>query len=155
MNSMRQREGLFILIELQWISLVTLSQGVSSHLTLPKAPFKEKMVFFSSMVTSHLQINIGQNVATGFGGAIYSYIYGTQEISLEMLIFHSFSSCAINLISICAINSNYVTFIDNHALQGGHAIYATPIYNCINCASFCSSNSVVPHLYALLIYCQE
>ena len=86
------------------------------------------------------RVKFSRNVATGFGGAIYSYIYGTQEISLEMLIFHSFSNCAINLISICAVNSKYVTFIDNHAQQGGHAIYATPIYNCINCASFCSSN---------------
>ena len=81
------------------------------------------------------RVKFSRNIATGFGGAIYSYSYGAQndENSPKMISQNS-SDCAINFISDCDNGSVYsITLIDNHAQQGGHAIYATPIYNCINC----------------------
>ena len=87
------------------------------------------------------RVKFSRNVATGFGGAIYSY--GAQKYqNTPKLISQSFLNCTIGFIGNCpgfqipAVDKNSfsITLTDNHAQQGGHAIYATPIYNCINCA---------------------
>ena len=87
------------------------------------------------------RVKFSRNVATGFGGAIYSYSYGAQnDQNSPKKILQSSSDCAINFISYCFNGPvNLITLTDNHAQQGGHAVYATPIYNCINCAIFCFS----------------
>ena len=86
------------------------------------------------------RVKFSRNVATGFGGAIYSYGAQKNQIN-QKTILQSFSNCAINFISYCFDGPvNSITLTDNHAQQGGHAIYATPIYNCNNCALFCFSS---------------
>ena len=71
-----------------------------------------------------------KNLATGYGGAIYNngkikhvlsgYAEEQPKCILRLLIEKDCNSSAL------------ITFIDNHALQGGHAVYATPIYYCFN-----------------------
>ena len=68
------------------------------------------------------RVEFYRNVATGFGGAIYND--GTQTQS-EMFNLH----CIISFFTDPLSSS--ITFTDNHAQQGGHAVYATPIYECI------------------------
>ena len=72
------------------------------------------------------RVNFFRNVATGFGGAIYS----------ENIVLQHSSNCAINFITNLPAYKQAIsiTLTDNHAQQGGYAVYATPIYNCINCA---------------------
>ena len=65
---------------------------------------------FSDMST----VEFFRNVTTGFGGA-------------EKLNDATDVGCAI---LYDANISSVVTFTDNHAQQGGHAVYATPIYEC-------------------------
>ena len=75
-----------------------------------------------------------RNVATGFGGAIYND--GSHEKLLRPA--SDLDKCIIRLTKACYsydCEVNYssmfsITFIDNHAQQGGHSVYATPIYNC-------------------------
>ena len=77
------------------------------------------------------RVEFYRNVATGSGGAIYNNVEMNQVVTLG--------------VSRCILRFNYnspvglpqptkfsITFTDNHAQQGGHAIYATPIYNCNN-----------------------
>ena len=59
------------------------------------------------------------NIATGYGGAIYSDGGPSSNIVLY--------GCIILFIDNV---SSSITFIDNHARLGGHAVYATPIYGC-------------------------
>ena len=69
-------------------------------------------------------VEFSRNVATGFGGAIYND--GNQMANEE-----GTSNCSILFIlNPLAGVTNSITFTDNHAQQGGHAIYATPIYEC-------------------------
>ena len=69
-------------------------------------------------------VEFSRNVATGYGGAIYSDGGpSTKE--------RAFSFCTIVFIT----DSDYyeggpITFTGNHAQQGGHAVYASPIYEC-------------------------
>ena len=70
------------------------------------------------------RVEFSRNVATRFGGAIYN-VRGLKDTRF------------LPLCIICFINNRLVqpssfsiTFTDNHAQQGGHAVYATPIYDC-------------------------
>ena len=73
------------------------------------------------------RVEFSRNVATGFGGAIYNY-WGQKDTKLLKL-------CIIRFIFTHASQPSTfsITFTDNHAQQGGHAVYATPIYGCDNC----------------------
>ena len=72
------------------------------------------------------RVDFSRNVATGFGGAIYN---DGGPLPNE----RGFCSCTIIFIADSFGNvSSSITFTDNHAQQGGHAVYATPIYEC-NC----------------------
>ena len=72
-------------------------------------------------------VRFSNNIATGYGGAIYSN--GKQnEFSNRNLL-----NCILRIyieLSHSTKSEPLITFIDNHALQGGHAVYATPIYEC-------------------------
>ena len=78
-----------------------------------------------------------RNIATGFGGAIY-IDDGRDKRSQAM---SNLNFCAIRLITGDNIFPRYtfdnsifsITFTDNHAQQSGHAVYATPIHECIHC----------------------
>ena len=51
---------------------------------------------------------------------------GYLNICIIRFIFNPFTD-------VLQPNSNFsITFTDNHAHQGGHAVYATPINNCYN-----------------------
>ena len=78
------------------------------------------------------RMKFSRNVATGSGGAIYNNgeknaIISSQgfSISIIRLIFNPFTV-------ILRPSSFTITFTDNHAQQVGHAVYATPIYDCTN-----------------------
>eukprot|EP00731_Ephydatia_muelleri_P033676 Em0035g13a len=82
-------------------------------------------------------VEFSRKAATGFGGALYNA--GDKEKVIQTTL--KLSKCTIRLIKEC--NSLQpcdfhttmfsITFVDNHAQQGGHSVYATPIYNCNNC----------------------
>ena len=81
-------------------------------------------------------VEFSKNAATGFGGAMYN---DGDQVNL-MQPTSNLNKCTIRFIkdcysSNCEFNTNMfsVTFIDNHAQQGGHSVYATPIYNCTKC----------------------
>ena len=70
------------------------------------------------------------NLATGYGGAIYNN---------GKVIKHSTFPCILRIFSpytqdkVYCDRSASITFIDNHAILGGHAVYAKPIYDCTSC----------------------
>ena len=66
-------------------------------------------------------VRFTQNTATRFGGAIY--IEGDQTIETNILTY-----CAVHFLG--SAHNIDIIFQDNSASIGGHAIYATPIYNC-------------------------
>ena len=75
------------------------------------------------------RVEFSRNVATGSGGAIYND--GEKNQALRG------STCIILFIHIYPVplpqpQMFSITFTDNHAQQSGHAVYATPIYNCNN-----------------------
>ena len=68
-------------------------------------------------------VEFSGNVATGYGGAIYSD--GGPSSKNRAL------DCTIVFFADSMYNvRSSITFTDNHAQQGGHAVYATPIYEC-------------------------
>ena len=75
-------------------------------------------------------IHFSKNAATGYGGAIYND--GKHRVNIKG--FLSLKYCILQIYSPLPQLSytGSITFIDNHALQGGHAVYATPIYDCYN-----------------------
>ena len=75
------------------------------------------LYFYSNSI-----VRFSNNIATGYGGAIYSN--GKQNE------YHSqyFPNCILRL--HVTIRASLITFIYNRALQGGHAVYAKPIYDC-------------------------
>ena len=88
------------------------------------------------------RVEFSINVAAGFGGAIYN---DGSPLSNEREIL---KNCTITFIAHSFGNvSSSITFIDNHAQQGGHAVYATPIYNC-----FCIQNDVSSYCENFAIY---
>ena len=67
------------------------------------------------------RVEFSRNVATGYGGAIYNDGGPSSK----------YYRCTIMFIADSIGNvSSSITFTDNHAQQGGHAVYATPIYGC-------------------------
>ena len=81
-------------------------------------------------------VHFSNNIATEYGGAIYSNGKQNEHNRLYspncILRFHY------------TISPSLITFIDNHALQGGHAVYATPIYYCSE--SFLEPSHLLPHM---------
>ena len=76
------------------------------------------------------RVEFSRNVATGFGGAIYND-WGQKDtlrlgICIIRFVFYHYTNFS-------QPSSFSITFTDNHAQQGGHAVYATPIYKCTNC----------------------
>ena len=92
-------------------------------------------------------VEFSKNVATGFGGAIYNN--GDQDELMQPM--SNLNKCIIRLIkdcnssNDCVFNNNMfsITFTDNHAQQGGNDVYATPIYNCINCIGVLSTGNLI------------
>eukprot|EP00731_Ephydatia_muelleri_P009200 Em0004g1538a len=91
-------------------------------------------------------VEFSKNTATGFGGAIYNA--GDQANLMQPT--SNLNKCTIRFIkdcysSNCEFNTNMfsVTFIDNHAQQGGHSVYATPIYNCTKCIGVLATGNLV------------
>ena len=81
-------------------------------------------------------VHLSNNIATGYGGAIYSN--GKQNVYNRL-----YDPTCILLLHY-TISASSITFIDNHALQGGHAVYARPIYNCGGSFSEASSHLLLP-----------
>ena len=67
-------------------------------------------------------VHFSNNIATGYGGAMYSN--GKQNEYNRLYD----PTCILRL--HYTISPSLITFIHNRALQGGHAVYATPIYDC-------------------------
>ena len=92
-------------------------------------------------------VEFSGNVATGFGGAIYSN--GDQDELIQPA--SNLNKCSIRLtkdcnsFDDCVFNTNMfsITFTDNHAQQGGHAVYATPIYNCTYCIGVLNTGDLI------------
>ena len=76
------------------------------------------------------RVEFYSNVATGFGGAIYN---DGSQIENERFT----KKCSISFVANSIVIDTSITFADNHAQQGGHAVYATPIYDCC-CIQFSS-----------------
>ena len=79
------------------------------------------------------RVEFSRNVATGSGGAIYND--GEKNPASRG------STCIIAFIyndpvGLQSPQTFSITFINNHARQSGHAVYATPIYNCNNTCIF-------------------
>ena len=70
------------------------------------------------------RVEFSRNIATRSGGAICND--GEKYQALRG------STCIIALLCNAPVQSFSITFINNHAWQSGHAVYATPIYNCNN-----------------------
>ena len=70
------------------------------------------------------RVEFSRNVATRSGGAIYND--GEKKLALRG------STCIIAFLYDDSIHPKTfsITFINNHARQSGHAVYATPIKNC-------------------------
>eukprot|EP00731_Ephydatia_muelleri_P009141 Em0004g1479a len=86
-------------------------------------------------------VEFSRNAATGFGGALYNA--GDKEKVIQTT--WNLIKCTIRLIKDCNSSCDFdtnmfsITFVDNHAQQGGHSVYATPIYNCNNCIGVLTS----------------
>ena len=89
------------------------------------------------------RVQFFRNVATRSGGAIYND--GEKNLAFGD------SKCIIAFIYNSPVQSPHpktfsITFINNHAWQSGHAVYATPIYNCNNNCSFYNDYFECPNL---------
>eukprot|EP00731_Ephydatia_muelleri_P033797 Em0038g16a len=101
-------------------------------------------------------VEFSRNAATGLGGALYNA--GDKEKVIQSEITWNLIKCTIRLIKdcnssfICEFDTNMfsITFVDNHAQQGGHSVYATPIYNCNNCIGVLASSHHLPPLLECL-----
>ena len=89
--------------------------------------FNDVPLYFNS----DCRVRFASNLATGYGGAIYNNgKYIKQDTvplcTLRIFFLQSHESQDFSF-------SGSIAFINNHALQGGHAIYAKPIYDCESC----------------------
>ena len=99
-------------------------------------------------------VEFSRNAATGFGGALYNA--GDKE--KVILTPSNLIKCTICLIKdctdglLCDFHTNMfsITFVDNHAQQGGHSVYATPIYNCNYCIGVLASSHPLPRFVECL-----
>ena len=79
------------------------------------------------------RVQFSKNLATGFGSAIYSNgIRKNTELSQCIFIIGVLDDYDLP-VELRKNNSFSITFKDNHSQLGGHAVYATPIYKCMNC----------------------
>ena len=74
-------------------------------------------------------VEFSRNVATTSGGAIYNDGKKNQALGGSECIIAFVNNDPINLTNPKTFS---ITFFNNHAVQSGHAVYATPIYNCNN-----------------------
>ena len=81
-------------------------------------------------------VEFSGNVATGYGGAIYNNgkRFTSNDISSTLV---PQNVCILRFIndgnSLASCNDAFsINFSYNHAQKGGHAVYATPIYNCLH-----------------------
>ena len=102
-----------------------------------------RVEFSRNVATGYSGVEFSRSVATGYGGAIYIdgglssilgfAIYSTGDPSSKVGLY----GCIIQFIAdFNGVVSSSITFTDNHAQQGGHAVYATPIYAC-QCRHLC------------------
>ena len=91
------------------------------------------------------RVEFSRNVAIGFGGAIYND-WKIYKVRL--------TNCIIRFVynHPAQPNSFSIAFTDNHAQQGGHAVYATPIYDCNYCfyrdfATLCATIKEMGYYY--------
>ena len=92
-------------------------------------------------------VRFSNNIATGYGGAIYSN--GKQNefsnrVNCILRIYFTLEQLSYT------ISKPFITFINNHALQGGHAVYAKPIYDCVG--SFLERYSYPIHYINMMSY---
>ena len=88
-------------------------------------------------------VEFSRNIATRFGGAIYNegdqtsvQIGNAWSGWIQIMI-----TCVIDIVGDGPFS---ITFSGNHADQGGHAVYATPIHNCRGTPL--TSNSIITPL---------
>ena len=79
------------------------------------------------------RVEFSRNAATGSGGAIYNKF----SAEMDQVVKLRSSKCIIRFFYNSSLdlpqpNHFSISFTDNHAQQGGHAVYATPVYNCNN-----------------------
>ena len=94
-------------------------------------------------------VEFSGNEATEFGGAIYND--GDLHVGKLMQPSWNLNQCTIRLIKDCYsyddcdfdTNMFSIRFIDNHAQQSGHSVYATPIYNCTKCIGVQSITNLI------------
>ena len=100
------------------------------------------------------RVEFSRNIATGFGGAVYNH-WGRKDYLhvrnciIRFVFNHHTEISQHNDFIVTQQSSNFsITFTDNHAQQGGHAVYATPIYLCTNCFddAFTPCESTFPSL---------
>ena len=92
-------------------------------------------------------VEFSRNTATGFGGAMYND--GDQE-KLKQATSYS-NKCTIRFSQDCYssddcdfdANMFSIRFVDNHAQQSGHSVYATPIYNCTKCIGVLATGNLI------------
>ena len=97
------------------------------------------------------EVEFSRNAATGFGGALYNAGDNEKDVHTTWNLI----KCTILLIKDCNslfgcdfdTNMFSITFVDNHAQQGGHSVYATPIYNCNNCIETRASRNSVTSFF--------
>ena len=76
------------------------------------------------------RVEFSRNVATRSGGAIYNDGEKNQALGGSACIIAFLYNDALHLPQPKTAFS--IIFINNHARQSGHAVYATTIYNCLN-----------------------
>ena len=74
-------------------------------------------------------VEFSRNVATTSGGAIYNDGEKNQAKGGSTCIIAFIYNDPVHFPDAKTFS---ITFINNHAVQSGHAVYATPIYNCNN-----------------------
>ena len=85
-------------------------------------------------VYENCDLTFFQNIANGYGGAIYNN--GKSYAPIKYTDEFRKNSCILGYYANDRDHCNNfrITFIHNHAQQGGHAVYATPINsNCYDC----------------------
>ena len=98
--------------------------------------------------------NFSRNVATRSGGAIYNDREKYQDLEGSECIIAFICNDPVHFPDPKTFS---ITFINNHAWQSGHAVYATPIYNCLNDCFFndyhqCDDGPNLNYIYSYCFY---
>ena len=75
------------------------------------------------------RVEFSRNIATGFGGAIYNDGKMIRDLGRDISTIVFLFKDTVDLPHPSSFS---IIFTDNHAQQGGHAVYDTPIYDCPN-----------------------